>query len=142
MKLETLAQDLRNLISYTPNFLLALFVLFIALVLAQFVSNVLRHELGKREVPWYGVIAGALQIFLIVLGIGMALEELHIATPLLVVSLLILLGGLALGFGLAFGIAVGLGAKPWIDQWLQRKFPPPSEPPPDLEKPRDEEKSP
>ncbi len=128
MKLEALAQDLRNLISYTPNFLLALVVLFISLILAQFVSNVVRYELGKREVPWYGVIAGALQIFLVVLGIGVALEELHIATPLLVVSLLILLGGLALGFGLAFGIAVGLGAKPWIDQWLQRKFPPPGEP--------------
>lgn len=120
MRLESVALYIRNLITYTPNIILAFVFLFIVIFLANFLAGLIKHELETKKSRWANIVSNSLRIFLIVLGVGIALEQLKISTPLLIYTLVILLGGLVLTVSIGIGIAIGLGSKDLVNDVVKR----------------------
>ena len=122
MKMETIAFYIRNLITYTPNIILAISFLVVVIFLANFLAGMIKHELETKNIRWAHILSNSLRIFLIVLGIGIALEQLKIATPLLIYALLILLAGVVLTLSIGFGVAIGMGSREIVADAIKHIF--------------------
>ena len=106
---------LTSLFAYVPNVIAALFVLIVAMFLANFVSGIVRTAAGNANLPRPEIFAGVSRWAIIIFAATIALEELGIATILVTATFNIILGGVCLALALAFG----LGGKDFAAKFLE-----------------------
>lgn len=101
----TLLQNLINsIISFIPRLVVAVLIIVVGVLLSSFFKGLVRvtassYALARSEL--LGTIAQYLTIFF---TLAVALEQLGVATNILVYSVLIVIAALAFGFALAFGL--------------------------------------
>lgn len=88
---------LNQLISYIPSIFAAIAILFLAALLGNFLSSIVRGATGSD------ILASVTRYLILIYAAFIALTELGIAASLTGGTFLILLGGLALAGGIAFG---------------------------------------
>ncbi len=88
--------------AYIPNVLAAVAILVIAGLLAPFVGRLISAALPGR--PLGGLLATATTVIILSLGVFMALDELNIASGIVLITYAALIGSIALGMALAFGL--------------------------------------
>ena len=112
-------QFLQDVALYIPNVLVAIAILVIGLLVAQFVYNLVEKSikvsgvLPGQALPLAGIAKWAIIIFAVMAG----LMQLSIADRLIE----ILFTGLVLMLALALGLAFGLGGKERARSWLERR---------------------
>jgi len=106
---------LASLFAYVPKVIGALFVLVVAMFLANVVSGIVRTAAGNANLPSPDVFAGISRWAIIIFAVTISLGELGIETLLVMTTFNIILGGVCLALALAFG----LGGKDAAAKYLE-----------------------
>jgi hypothetical protein len=115
----SLVQDaLNRIISFVPDLVAAVVIVIVGVVLASLIKGVVRVAAGS-QLAHQELIASVIQYLVILFSVAMALEELGVATPILVNSVLIIIAAIAFGFALAFGLGSKDLASRIVDKMLE-----------------------
>jgi hypothetical protein len=113
---------LASLFAYVPNVIAALFVLVVAMFLANFVSGIVHTAAGNANLPRPEMFAGVSRWAIIIFAATIALGELGIAPLLVTATFNIILGGICLALALAFGLGGKDAAAKYLDELRQSRF--------------------
>jgi hypothetical protein len=117
----TLLQDLINsIISFIPRLVVAVLIIVIGVLLASFFKGLVRVTASSYALARADLLGTIVQYLIIFFTLAVALEQLGVATNILVYSVLIIIGALAFGFALAFG----LGSKEVASKIVDKVFEP------------------
>ena len=103
---------------FVPRFLIALLVFILGFLIGNFLWRATLLAAVNAGVPGARLISGALRLLVIAIGVVMALEELGLATGVVLTAFAITFGAPMLGAAIAFG----LGGKDAARQVLERQF--------------------
>lgn len=106
---------------FVPRFLLALLVLALGFLVGNFLWRATLLASVNAGLPGARILSGALRVLVIAIGVVMALEQLGLATAVVLTAFAITFGALMLGLAIAFGLGGKDAAKHLIEQQLQAK---------------------
>jgi hypothetical protein len=112
---------LASLFAYVPKVIGALFVLVVAMFLANFVSGIVRTAAGNANLPKPEIFAGISRWAIIIFAVTISLGELGIGTLLVTATFNIILGGICLALALAFGLGGKDAAAKYIEELKERR---------------------
>jgi len=115
LNLTVAAELISRLAEYVPNILGAIFILIIGAFLANFVATVVRTAAGNAGIGTAKLMAKITQTVVIIFAVVIAIEQLKIASALIVLSVNIVLISIGIGMALAFG----LGCKDIAGKFVQ-----------------------
>ncbi len=98
---------LNSIVLWIPNLVVALIIVLLGFVLAQFVGRVLRGALSRSGMGNADILATIAEYGIIGLAVVTALNQIGVATTIIT----ILFGGIVLALALAAGLAFGLGGR-------------------------------
>jgi hypothetical protein len=117
--LDVVAGLLNRVVLYLPNILIAVLILIFGSLVARVVNRTVFAWLHGIKVPHALAMSTTSEYAVQAFALFMALEQLAIATQLLVALFSIAFGGLVLTLALAFG----LGGRDWAAERLRTWFP-------------------
>jgi len=101
----SLIEDLLNsIISFIPNLIAAVLIIIIGMFLSSFFKGVVKVAASSYDLAHRELLAKIVQYLIIFFTLAIALEQLGVATQILVNSVLIIIGAIAFGLALAFGL--------------------------------------
>jgi hypothetical protein len=103
---------------FVPRFLVALLVLSLAFLAANFLWRATLLSSVNAGLPGARLLSGALRALVIAIGTVMALEQLGLGTAVVLTAFAITFGALMLGLAIAFG----LGGRDAAKQLLEEQF--------------------
>lgn len=111
-----MASDLiSRLVEYVPNIIAAIFILIIGTFVANFIATIIRTAGSNAGLKNAKLMSQIAQIILVIFTVIIAIEQLKVATALLVLAVNIILISIGLGMALAFG----LGCKDIAGKFMQ-----------------------
>lgn len=105
--LEIASTLLRAIVLYIPSILVALLLLGLGIFASRYIDALVTGAAAALNIPFPDVLGRAAQVLIVFIAATMALNELNIATQVVSLGFVVLLGVL----GLAAVIAFGLGSK-------------------------------
>ncbi len=115
LNLAVAADLVSRLIEYVPNILGAIFILIVGAFVADFVATIVRTTAGNAGIKKASLLAKITKIILVTFAVVIAIEQLKIASTLIVLAVNIVLISIGLGIALAFG----LGCKDIAGKFVQ-----------------------
>ena len=112
---------LAGLFAYVPNVIAALFVLVVAMFLANFVSGIVRVAAGSANLPRPQLLAAISRWAIIIFAVTISLAQLGIAPLLVTATFNIILGGIVLALALAFGLGGKDAAAKYLEELKQKR---------------------
>ena len=106
---------------FVPRFVVALLVLASGFVFSNFLWRATLLASVNAGLPGARLLSGALRVLVISIGIAMALEQLGLATAVVLAAFALPFGALMLGLAIAFGLGGRDAAKQVLEQQLQAK---------------------
>lgn len=106
---------------FVPRLLLALLVFVLGFLVGNFVWRATLLATVSAGLPGARLLSGALRLLVIAMAIVMALEQLGLATTVVLTAFAIAFGALMLGVAIAFGLGGRDAAKQLIEQHLKSK---------------------
>jgi hypothetical protein len=103
---------------FVPRFLVALLVLALGFLVGNFLWRATLLASVNAGLPGARLLSGALRLLVIAIGVVMALEQLGLATTVILTAFAITFGALMLGLAIAFG----LGGRDAAKELLERHF--------------------
>ncbi len=100
-----------NFINYLPNVFAAMVILFVGLVIADFLGNFLKNAGESMGLAFIDIVSPVLKLLLYFIVIIMALSKLKIDVSIIYILVDALAWGIGLGVGLSIAIVVGFGMK-------------------------------
>ena len=113
--IQQISGFLNQLIAFIPSIFVAVLILFLATLLANFVSGIVRGAIGSD------MLASIAQYAIIIYAVFAALTQLGIAVQLTANTFLILLGAVALAVAIAFGIGGREVARDIVEKAYNRR---------------------
>ena len=113
--IRQISSFLNQLIAYIPSIFVAILILFLATLLANFLAGIVRGATGS------GILASIVQYGVIVYAVFAALTQLGIAVTLTAPTFLILLGAVAFALAIAFGIGGREVARDIVEKAYNRR---------------------
>ncbi|MFH1189936.1 MAG: hypothetical protein V1682_04530 [Candidatus Omnitrophota bacterium] len=115
LNLKMASDIISRLVEYVPNILAAIFILIIGSFLANFIATIIRTAGSNAGLKNAKLMSQISQVILMVFTVVIAIEQLRVATALLVLAVNIILISVGLGIALAFG----LGCKDIAGKFMQ-----------------------
>ena len=106
---------------YLPRAFVAVAVLALGFLVANFLSRTALLLAVNEELPAPRLLAGTVRLLVNLLAFAMAMEQLGIARNTVTVAFAIAFGALMLGLALAFGLAGKDFAKELLARWFKPK---------------------
>jgi hypothetical protein len=101
----SLIEDLINsVISFIPNLIAAVLIMIVGVFLSSFFKGLVKAAASSFALANRELLAKIVQYLIVFFAVAMSLEELGVATHILVNTVLIIVGAMAFGFALAFGL--------------------------------------
>ncbi len=116
LNLTVASELISRLVEYVPNILAAIFILIIGAFLGNFVSTVVRTAASNAGIEGAKLLSKMTQTVIIIFAVVVAIEQLKIASALIVLSVNIILISIGIGLALAFG----LGCKDIAGKYVQQ----------------------
>jgi len=113
-----LQQDVNSFLLFLPRFIVALLIVFLGLLAANFFSRAALLASVNADLPSPQLVSISIKVIIVILGISMAFEELGLAERTILIAFSIVFGALMLGLAIAFG----LGGRELARQFLERRF--------------------
>jgi hypothetical protein len=104
---------------FVPRFIVALLVLSLGFLLGNFLWRATLLASVNAGLPGARLLSSALRVLVIAIGIVMALEQLGLATAVVLTAFAITFGALMLGLAIAFGLGGRDAAKQLLEQQLR-----------------------
>jgi hypothetical protein len=115
LNLKIASELLTRVVGYVPNILGAIFILILGAFVANFVGAVVRTAGNNAGIKNTKMLSQLAQTILMVFAVIIAIEQLQVATTLLILSVNIILVSIGLGSAIAFG----LGCKDIAGKFMQ-----------------------
>jgi len=115
LNLGIAADLITRLVEYVPSILAAIFILVVGALLGNFVATVVRTAASNAGISNAKILAQVTQIVIVIMSVIIAIEQLKIATTLIILSINIILMSIGLGLAIAFG----LGCKDMVGKMVQ-----------------------
>jgi hypothetical protein len=115
LNLGIAADLITRLVEYVPSILAAIFILVVGALLGNFVATVVRTAASNAGISNAKILAQITQIVIVIMSFIIAIEQLKIATTLIILSINIILMSIGLGLAIAFG----LGCKDMVGKMVQ-----------------------
>lgn len=106
---------------FVPRFLAALLVLALGFLVGNFLWRATLLASVNVGLPGARLLSGALRFLVIAIGVVMALEQLGLATAVVLTAFAIAFGALMLGLAIAFGLGGQDAARQLLEQQLHAK---------------------
>jgi len=106
---------------FVPRFLVALLVLAAGFLVGNFLWRATLLASVNAGLPGARLLSGALRILVIAIGAVMALEQVGLATAVILAAFAITFGALMLGLAIAFGMGGREAARTLIEEQLRAK---------------------
>ncbi|MDD5423336.1 MAG: hypothetical protein WC592_00735 [Candidatus Omnitrophota bacterium] len=101
----TIAADLvAKLVEYVPNLLGAIFIMIVGAFLANFIATIVRTAAGNAGINKAKLLAKVTHMVIVIFAIIIAIEQLKIASTLIVLAVNVILVSIGLGIAIAFGL--------------------------------------
>lgn len=113
-----LQEQISRFFLYVPQIFVALVILFIGVLFANFASRAVLLGLVNANVPSARLLSSAVRVFLVILTVAMALEHVAVAKSVVLIAFSIAFGAVMLGLAIAFG----LGGRDVARHFLERQF--------------------
>ncbi len=104
LKFSLISNLLNRIISFIPNLIAAILVIIVGTFLASFFRGVVKVAAANYALAHSELLAKMVQYVIILFTLAIALEQLGVATRIVVNSVLIIIAAFAFGFALAFGL--------------------------------------
>jgi len=104
---------------FVPRFLVALLVLAVGFLIGNFLWRATLLASVNAGLPGARLLSGALRVLIIAIGVVMALEQVGLATSVILAAFAITFGALMLGLAIAFGVGGREAAKTLIEEQLR-----------------------
>ena len=104
LELDAISETLTSLIGYLPNVLAAVLVLWLTVVGARFVRDIVSTAMSSLEASFAQTVAGITEWVIILFGGVIALSQLGFDTEILTTNIAVIIAGIVLAFALAFGL--------------------------------------
>jgi len=108
-------------IRFLPNLLIAVLVMIIGWLLANFLAEALLIFIVNSQLTGGRMMAGALRWLVLLFAASVALTQLGIAREMVLLVFGILFGGTVLGLALAFGLGGRRLAEQALESWLRQR---------------------
>jgi hypothetical protein len=118
--METLASDFMYFI---PRLLVALAIVAIGLVTANFAWRATVLAAVNAQVPSARLLAGAVRFLIVILAVAMALDQIAVARSVVLTAFAIAFGAVMLGMAIAFGIGGSQVARRMLEQHFPESKP-------------------
>jgi len=106
---------------FVPRFLVALLVLSLGLLVSNFLWRATLLASVNAGLPGARLLSGVLRVLVIAIGVVMALEQVGLATAVVLTAFAITFGALMLGLAIAFGLGGRDAAKTLLEEQLRAK---------------------
>jgi len=106
---------------FVPRFLVALLVLSLGLLVSNFLWRATLLASVNAGLPGARLLSGVLRMLVIAVGVVMALEQVGLATAVVLTAFAISFGALMLGLAIAFGLGGRDAAKTLLEEQLRAK---------------------
>lgn len=107
-----------DLLSYLPSIIAAALIVFFGFVIGDFVERAVLVAAGNAGISQADLIGKVVKLFIVVMTISMALDQLGIARGIIIAAFSISFGGIVFAVALAFG----LGAKDMAREFLEKRL--------------------
>ena len=104
-----------------PRFLVALLVLSLGFLVGNFLWRATLLASVNARLPGARLLSGTLRILVIAIGVVMAIEQLGLATSVVLTAFAIAFGALMLGLAIAFGLGGQDAARQLLERRLQAR---------------------
>jgi hypothetical protein len=106
---------------FVPRFLVALLVLTLGFLIGNFLWRAALLAAVNAGLPGARLLSGGLRVLVIAIGVVMALEQLGLATAVILTAFAITFGAFMLGLSIAFGVGGRDAAKQLLEQQLRAR---------------------
>ncbi|HEY7187894.1 MAG TPA: hypothetical protein VH436_15160 [Vicinamibacterales bacterium] len=106
---------------FVPRFLVALLVLSLGLLVSNFLWRATLLASVNAGLPGARLLSGVLRVIVIAVGVVMALEQIGLATNVVLTAFAITFGALMLGLAIAFGLGGRDAARVLLEEQLRAK---------------------
>jgi len=118
LRFQQLADLLRRVVEYLPSLLVGIVILLAALSLANYLAALVAKALEGHQNAT--LLSGVTRYAVLLLGAGMALEQLGVGKEIVTIAVAALFGGGAIAVGLAFGLGGKDRARELIESWNKK----------------------
>jgi hypothetical protein len=119
-----LQEQISRFFVYVPQIFVALVILFVGIVFANFSARAVLLGMVNANVSSARLLSNGVRLFLVILTVAMALEQVAVAKSVVLITFSIAFGAVMLGFAIAFG----LGGRDVARRFLERQFTEESQP--------------
>lgn len=105
LQVEAVSKLMTDLVSYTPNILVAIILLGVGLLVADAVKGVVISACESFNIPSAKLIGNVAFFLILIVVLVSALSQLGIETNFMITVITIILGGIVLAFSLGYGLA-------------------------------------
>jgi hypothetical protein len=106
---------------FVPRFLVSMLVLSLGFLVGNFLWRATLLASVNAGLPGARLLSGALRVLVIAIGVVMALEQLGLATAVVLTAFAITFGALMLGLAIAFGLGGRDAAKHLLEEQFRAK---------------------
>lgn len=121
LQIKAINNLLSQFFQYLPRVFSAILILIVGYIIAGFLSRGVLIAAVNRGYQYAKLLAEAVRLLLIILVLAMALEQLQIATGIVIAAFSILFGGVVLALSIAFGVGGIDAAKRVIEKGPEEK---------------------
>ncbi len=118
LEIPGLQGHISGFILFLPRFFVALLILFLGVLAANFFSRAALLAAVNSNSPSPHLLSDALRVVIVVLAVSMAFEELGLAQRTILTAFSLVFGALMLGLAIAFG----MGGRDLARQFLEKRF--------------------
>ncbi len=122
INVEAVDKVAEGFFAYLPHLVLAIFIFIVGYLLMIFVGRTVLIAAVNARLKFAKLLSVAVQTIIMTFTIAMTVDELGIATSIIVVAFSIIFGGLILALAIAFGLGARDLARRWMEKHLGRDF--------------------
>jgi hypothetical protein len=119
LQFEPLKGLVEQFFRFVPRLLIALLILALAFLVGNFIWRATLLASVNAGLPGARLLSGALRLLVIAVGVVMALEQLGLATAVVLTAFAIAFGAVMLGLAIAFGLGGRDAARQLLEQHLR-----------------------
>ncbi len=119
LNLPQITQFLNSILLYVPNVIVAVIILALTVLIANFIGNVISKSEKTTRIPNSKIIGSISKWAILVFGIMAALVQLGVATSLITVLFTGFVGMISIAGGLAFGLGGKDKARQILDKLIK-----------------------
>jgi hypothetical protein len=122
INVEAVDRVAEGFFAYLPHLVLAIFIFIVGYLLMIFVGRTVLIAAVNARLRFAKLLSVSVQAIIMTFTVAMTVEELGIATSIMVVAFSILFGGIVLALAIAFGLGARGLARRWMEKRLGRDF--------------------